>query len=160
MSRRVIKQRLAFWPRQLGDVLMSYDLMIFDPASPPADRTGFLSWYSDIARWGDGRLVTDPSVTMPAVQAWYREMIRTFPAATGPDAAPCRNEERIAEYRFAPKAVLAAFQWEAARPAQLQAVKLARIHGVGLFEVSGEDGPVWAPDKGIFKLIHKNDEAA
>ncbi|HVY90515.1 MAG TPA: hypothetical protein VG942_16735 [Hyphomonadaceae bacterium] len=139
---------------------MSYDLMVFDPAGPPADRTGFLSWYSDIARWGDGRLASDPSATAPAVQAWYRDMIRSYPAVTGPDAAPGRIEERNAEYRFAPKAVFAAFQWEVARPVQLQAVKLARIHGVGLFEVSGDEGAVWAPDKGAFKLIHKNEEAA
>jgi hypothetical protein len=141
---------------------MSYDLMVFDPAAPPGDRIGFLSWYSDTARWGDGSLVSDPAGAPPALQAWYRDMIRQFPATTGPDARDqsSHHEDRYAEYRFCSKAVFAAFQWEASRHAQMQALKLARMHGVGLFEVSGENGSVWAPEKGQFKLVHSNASAA
>ena len=138
---------------------MSYDLMIFDPAGPPPDRIGFLSWYTDIARSGDGRLVTNPAIAAPALQAWYRDMIKGFPATSGPDDAgiAAMDNDNRAEYRFAPNAVFGAFQWEASRHVQRQAVKLARAHNVGFFDVSGEDGVVWGPSsKGFYQLLHRN----
>ncbi|MDP3739267.1 MAG: hypothetical protein Q8R02_17890 [Hyphomonadaceae bacterium] len=138
---------------------MSYDLLVFDPAAPPADRIGFLSWYTDMARAGDGRLVTNPVVASAPLQAWYRDMIKGFPATSGPDnagLAAIDNDNR-AEYRFAPGAVFAAFQWEASRHAQRQAVKLARTHNVGFFDVSGNDGTVWGPSaKGFYQVLHRN----
>jgi len=138
---------------------VSYDLVIFDPAGPPADRIGFLSWYTDLARWGD-RLGSNPAVAAPALQAWYRDMIRGgFPATNGPDnagIAAMENDNR-AEYRFSPQAVFAGFQWEASRHAHRQAQKLARVHTVGFFDVSGDTGTVWGPSpKGFYQVLHRN----
>jgi hypothetical protein len=141
-------------------LVMSYDVAVFDPAAPPGDRIGFLSWYTEIARGGDGTLVSNPAIVSPALQAWYRDMIKGFPATNGPDdagLAATENDNR-AEYRFAPNAVFVGFQWEASRHAQRQAMKLARRHAVGFFDVSGDSGAVWAPSaKGIYQLIHRND---
>lgn len=138
---------------------MSYDLMLFDPAGPPADRAGFLAWYSSVARMGDGKLTTDPSVAMPALRAWHQDMVRHFPSAFGPDGGQLGeiDDENRAEYRFTEQAVFASFQWEASRHAHRQASKLARMHHIGLFEVSGDTAAVWAPTaKGFFALIHRN----
>lgn len=141
---------------------MSYDLMVFEPAAPPGDRLGFLSWYTEIARWSE-RLVLNPDNTSPVLQAWYRDMIKGFPAVSGPDGdglATMDNDNR-AEYRFSPTAVLASFQWEASRHANRQAIKLARAHGVGFFEVSGDSAGVWAPsEKGVYRLMHRSHERA
>jgi hypothetical protein len=138
---------------------MSYDLMVFDPAGPPSDRAGFLAWYSAVARMGDGKLTVDPSVTMPALRAWHQDMIKHFPSSIGPDGGHVGeiDDEKRAEYRFTEQAVFASFQWEASRHAHRQASKLARLHHVGLFEVSGDTAAVWAPNpKGFYALVHRN----
>ena len=137
---------------------MSYDVMVFDTAGVPTDRAGFLAWYSGVARLGDGRPVADPAIASPVLRAWYADMRKGFPAISGPDAgdiAVMENDNR-AEYRFAPNAVFASFTWEASRLAQRQAQKLARAHGIGLFDVSSNDAAVWSPnDKGMFQVIHR-----
>lgn len=141
---------------------MSYDLLVFDPATPPSDRIGFLSWYTDLARWGDGKLVSNPAVAAPVLQAWYRDMIKGFPATNGPDnagIAAMENDNR-AEYRFSQSAVFGAFQWEASRHAHRQAQKFARMHNVGFFDVSGDNGAVWGPSpKGFYQILHRNGQA-
>ena len=139
---------------------MSYDLMVFDPSAPPGDRDGFLAWYADLARMGDGRASADPSIATPALQAWYRDMARLFPAVSGTDAVSITSyeNEHIAEYRFMPTAIFAGFQWEASRHALMRASKLARLHNIGFFDASGDNAAVWAPaDKGLYKLIHRNE---
>ena len=133
--------------------------MVFDPAGPPSDRAGFLAWYSAVARMGDGKLTTDPSVAMPALRAWHQDMIKHFPSSIGPDGRPLAemDDENRTEYRFTDQAVFAGFQWEASRHAHRQASKLARMHNIGLFEVSGETAAVWGPTpKGLYTLIHRN----
>ena len=118
---------------------MSYDLVVFEPDAAPADRNGFLTWYTEAAQLGDGKLACNPTATAPILQAWYRDMIKAFPALIGPDAPAFReiDDERSAEYRFGPTAIFASFQWEASRKVQLQALRLARSHGVGLFDACG-----------------------
>jgi hypothetical protein len=139
---------------------MSYDLMAFDPAGPPADRAGFLAWYSAIARMGDGKLTRDPSITQPNLRAWHQDMIKHFPSSIGLDGSQQLGDmdgDNRAEYRFTDQAVFASFQWEASRHAHRQATKLARLHNVGLFEVSGDTAAVWGPTpKGFYTLIHRN----
>jgi hypothetical protein len=134
---------------------MSYDLVVFDPAAPPGDRVGFLAWYADVARMGDGRSAQDPAACSAALQAWYGDIVKLFPAISGPDAYDNKN---AAEYRFAPTAIFAGFQWEASRQALMRASMLARVHNVGFFDASGDTAAVWGPsDKGVYKLIHKSE---
>jgi hypothetical protein len=141
---------------------MSYDLVVFEPGAAPADRNGFLAWYTEAAQLGlgDGRLACNSDATAPILQAWYRDMIKAFPALIGPDAPAVRemDDDRIAEYRFGPNAIFASFQWEASRKVQLQALRLARSHGVGLFDACGPTCAVWGPtDKGYYGVIHRSD---
>jgi hypothetical protein len=139
---------------------MSYDLVVFEPAAAPADRDGFLAWYAEAARLEDGSLACNPSATAPILQAWYRDMIKAFPALAGPDAPAFReiDDDRSAEYRFGPSAIFASFQWEASRKVQLQALRLARSHGVGLFDACGATCPVWGPtERGYYGIVHRSD---
>ena len=139
---------------------MSYDLVIFEPAAPPADRNGFLVWYTEVARLGDGSLACNPAATAPILQAWYRDMIKAFPALIGPDAPAYRDidDNRPAEYRFCQSAIFASFQWEASRKVQLQALRLARSHAVGLFDASGATCAVWGPtDRGYYGVVHRSE---
>lgn len=139
---------------------MSYDLVVFEPGAAPVDRNGFLAWYTEVARLGDGTLACNSAATAPILQAWYRDMIKAFPALIGPDAPAVRerDDERIAEYRFGPNAIFASFQWEVSRKVQLQALRLARSHGVGLFDACGATCAVWAPtEKGYYGVVHRGE---
>ena len=139
---------------------MSYDVMVFEPSAAPADRAGFLAWYSSVACTGDGKLTNDPATTTPALQAWFRDMIRYFPSTVGPDGSALMDIEdnKHGEYRFAEPAVFAGFHWESSRHVYRQATKLARTHNVGFFEVSGETAAVWGPTpKGHYALMHRNE---
>lgn len=139
---------------------MSYDLVAFDPSAAPADRDAFLAWYAEAARLEDGSLACDPAATAPILRAWYRDMIKAFPALLGPDAPAFRerDDERTAEYRFGASAIFASFQWEASRKVQLQALRLARSHGVGLFDACGTTCAVWGPTgKGFYGVVHRSE---
>jgi hypothetical protein len=136
---------------------MSYDLVIFEPAAPPADRNGFLVWYTEVARLGDGSLACDPAATAPVLRAWYRDMIKAFPALAAPAYREV-DDELSAEYRFGPSAIFASFQWEVSRKVQLQALRLARSYGVGLFDASGATCAVWGPtDRGYYGVVHRSE---
>ena len=139
---------------------MSYDLVVFEPDAAPADRNGFRTWYTEAAHLGDGKLAGNPTAPAPVLQAWYRDMIKAFPALIGPDAPAFReiDDERSAEYRFGPTAIFASFQWEASRKVQLQALRLARSHGVGLFDACGPTCAVWGPtEKGYYGVVHRSE---
>jgi len=133
--------------------------MVFDPSAPPSDRAGFLAWYSSVARLGDGKLSSDPVVAVPALQAWYRDMLKHFPSAIAADGSRVidLDDDKHAEYRFAEQAAFAGFRWEVSRHAHRQASKLAMLHNLGFFEVSGHSAAVWGPSpKGHYALLHRN----
>ncbi len=139
---------------------MSYDLVVFEAGAAPGDRAEFLAWYTEAARLGDCILSSNPATATPMLQAWYRDMIKQFPPVDGPDAVWIgdRDSQLVADYRFTPAAVFVAFQWEASRHAHRQAIKLARTHGVGFFDASGEDTAVWGPSpKGAYTILHRSE---
>ena len=41
---------------------MSYDLMVFDPASAPTGRIAFLDWFRQQTKWTESHGYNDPSV--------------------------------------------------------------------------------------------------
>ena len=51
---------------------MSYDLVVFEPGAAPADRNGFLAWYTEAAQLGDGKLACNPAATAPILQDWFK----------------------------------------------------------------------------------------
>ncbi|HYF47802.1 MAG TPA: hypothetical protein VEJ63_00235 [Planctomycetota bacterium] len=132
---------------------MSYDLMVFDPGSAPAKRDAFLKWFEKTAEWSETHSYDDPSVTTPALRAWFLEMIQTFPAMNGPyAAADDANEDDEAEddddeessttdYCIGKTVIYAGFAWSKADEAYAQAEK----HQVGFYDVSSDEGSVYFP---------------
>jgi hypothetical protein len=57
---------------------MSYDLAVFDPHAPPPNHEGFMAWYKEQTKWGEGHRYDDPKVTTPALRDWFLEMIKTI----------------------------------------------------------------------------------
>jgi hypothetical protein len=127
---------------------VSYDLMVFDPASAPRNRAAFLAWY-DEQQSGEEDVPPsdDPQSLTPALQAWFAEMIETFPPLNGPLA---RDEDvddpKTTDYGLARTYVYACFGWSQAESAYEHTVKLAQKHRVGFFNVSDEKADVWVPN--------------
>jgi hypothetical protein len=130
---------------------MSYDLAVFEPSAPPPNHAGFLAWYEEQTKWGEGHSYNDPKVTTPALRDWLLEMIQTFPALNGPYASEANIDNlKTTDYGIGKTMIYATFAWsemENARPAMFA---LAQKHRVGFFDVSADDGEVWLPRKGEY----------
>ena len=126
---------------------MSYDLMVFDPASAPRKRAAFLEWYEQ-QQSGDDDVPPsdDPKSLTPALQAWFAEMIETFPPLNGPLAKDENvDNPKTTDYGLGRTYVYACFGWSQAEAAHKHTVKLAEKHRVGFCNVSSDEGDVWIP---------------
>ena len=126
---------------------MSYDLMVFDPASAPRKRAAFMEWYEQQQSGDEDEPPSDdPKSLTPALQAWFAEMIETFPPLNGPLAKDENiDNPKTTDYGLGRTYVYACFGWSQAEEAQKHTVKLAEKHRVGFFNVSSDEGDVWVP---------------
>ena len=124
---------------------MSYDLLVFEPDAAPKEPVAFMEWFRGLAEWSEGHNYDDPANTKPALQAWYRDMIATFPAMNGPDAV---SDEEISDavtgYSFAEAAIYADFRWSEAGRAKQTSFNYAQKHCIGFWDASSSV-EVWGP---------------
>lgn len=127
---------------------MSYDLMVFDASAAPSDRDTFTQWFDALTEWGEGHSYDDSAVTSEPLRQWYRAMLVAFPAMNGPDADPSQSDDdpHVTDYSIAKQAIYCAFAWSVAEEAFNLVSRLAREHGVGFFDVSGDNGDILFPD--------------
>jgi hypothetical protein len=144
---------------------MSYDLAVFDPTVAPRDRGEFEDWYGQVSEWEEEPEYTAISKCPPALQAWYRDMLKTFGALNGPDAVQLDDHDAesgsmVSDYCVARHLVYVGFAWSKADLAYETAMALAAKHGVGFLDASGDTGAAYFPDgKGGLELVHEaNDE--
>jgi hypothetical protein len=128
---------------------MSYDLMVFDPAAPPADRKGFMAWYHDRVNWDPDLNYNDPKNCSPQLLAWLHDMLARHPAMNGP-YAPSNEDfddtnDVYADYSIGKSSIYVTFAWSAAERAYRAMFELAKKHRLGFFDVSANDGEVWMP---------------
>jgi len=132
--------------------------MVFQPEAAPSDRAEFLAWYKQLTTWTEDHDYNDPQHTTPALQAWYREMIKTFPALNGPDAAaiddPASDSAYVTDYCCASNAVYVGFRWSVQKEAYRLVLACATKHQVGFFDVSATDGAVWQPTADGYAIVH------
>ena len=125
---------------------MSYDLAVFEPSVPPPNHAGFLAWYKEQTKWGEGHDYNDPKVTTPALRSWLLEFMKTYPMLNGPYASEANiGNPKTTDYSIGKTMIYASFAWsqmENARPAMFD---MAKRHRVGFFDVSANDGEVWLP---------------
>ena len=125
---------------------MSYDLLVFDPAAAPRGRKQFLTWYEKMTRWSEGHSYDDPAKTTPALRAWYESIRRSFRNMNGPGAPNDHDlmtpgvEDRLADYSIAHNAIYVTFPWSIAEEAYDLVRRLAVMHKVGFYDVSGDEG--------------------
>lgn len=126
---------------------MSYDMMVFDPGAAPRTRDAFLAWYQTETTWSETHRYDDPVVTTPALRAWFDAMAERFPPMNGPFASG-RDGASVTDYSVGTKIVYAAFAWSVANEAREAVCSLAARHGVGVFDVSSDEGRVLVPEGG------------
>jgi hypothetical protein len=124
---------------------MSYDLAVFDPVAAPLEKEAFIDWFHSITEWTEDRDYDDPRGTAPVLMAWFRAMIKQFPALNGPYASNSLDNEKAADYSIDESLIYIAFSWSVTESAYQATFSLAAKHGAGFFDVSGEGG-IWFPD--------------
>jgi hypothetical protein len=124
---------------------LSYDLMVFDAAAAPRDRTQFLAWYEKQSEWQESHGYNDPEVPAPVLKKWFREIIKAFPPMNGPLASDDPDNPKVTDYSLGRAVICGAFAWSEAEAAYMHVKELAAKHGVGFFDVSGDDGDIWWP---------------
>ncbi|NHZ79424.1 hypothetical protein F2P44_09065 [Massilia sp. CCM 8695] len=138
---------------------MSYDLMVFAPEAAPKKREAFLAWYDEQAEWGEGHSYADPAVASPALQAFYADIVHTFPALALEDLAGEDNDEDSpgTDYTIGKSLIYITFSWDQIDEAHATVTRLAAKHGVGFFDVSSDIAETWLPDgKGDLYIAHSD----
>jgi hypothetical protein len=127
---------------------MSYDLMVFDPASAPRSRSGFLEWYERGQNGDDAAAPSDdPNSLTPPLRAWFLEMVETFPPMNNFYLKTADvDDPKSTDYALARVWIYACFGWSEAKAAYAHVKAMAERHAVGLFDISADAGDVWAPD--------------
>lgn len=113
---------------------MSYDIFAFDPDKAPSDDGELMSWYEKQAEWSEPHSYDDDSVTTPALRAFYRDMIRTFPPMNGPQALD--SDDADTDYSIGYGIIYVAFRWARADDALGKFLSLGAKRKVGVCEVS------------------------
>ncbi len=119
---------------------MSYDLMVFDPASASREREAFIAWYQAQAEWTEDHGYDDPAVATAELRLWYQKMRQIYPNMNGPDAANDDQLDRAADYSIGKHVIYAAFPWSLAEEVYLDVRRLAVECRVGFYDASGDDG--------------------
>lgn len=135
---------------------MSYDLMVFEPEAAPKKHDAFMEWYFTLTKWNDGPY-DDPTRTSARLRAWVQEMQCTFPDMNTPEAEVHLQDDDgvLGDYTIGRQFVYAGFAWSRALAAAGEAERLAKLHGVGFFDVSSNGEEVWLPVNGTLELAHQ-----
>ena len=135
---------------------MSYDLMVFDPASAPAaDRGAFMDWFRTQTSWSEEHGYNNPTVAAPNLQTWFFNIIKEFPPINGSYRSEDYDNPKLTDYSVGRSIIYAAFGWSQAQDAYATVFKLAQKHRVGFFDVSADDGEVWLPSAdGGYQCVH------
>lgn len=125
---------------------MSYDLMAFEISKAPKDREEFLKWYDKQTEWEEEHNYDDINLSSERLQEFYKEMIKSFPSMNGEDSPSDEEiennpelEDYLADYCIGYDVIYIAFSWSKEEEAYNVMKKLCRKHGVGFFDVSGEE---------------------
>lgn len=147
---------------------MSYDLMVFDPATAPRGRAEFLAWYKDRMGSDVGLSQHTPDTLTGNLRAFYDGIRGQFPAMNGPDAydfeaaaryanagpfsrlltrvrgtvPPQIDESFVTDYSLGGDLIYMNFAWSRAQYARAAVSTHVMRSDVGFFDVSAKDGMI------------------
>ncbi|WP_414828412.1 hypothetical protein [Alteromonas sp. H39] len=125
---------------------MSYDLMVFEPTAAPKEREDFMRWYGQQTEWAEDHSYQDHEVATERLQAWFKEMIKSFPPMNGPLASEDVEDPKITDHCIGRHVIYSAFEWSVAEEAYPKMRELAIKHSVGFFDVSADNGEILFPN--------------
>ena len=130
---------------------MSYDLMVFDPATAPAKkRDTFIDWYDQQTEWDEEHGYDDPAIGTAALQAFYADIAQAFPAQTEDDGPGT-------DYTIGKSVIYMTFGWDSIDSVHETVSRLAAKHSLGFFDVSSDLAETWLPDaKGGLYIAHSD----
>jgi hypothetical protein len=129
--------------------------MVFEKSAAPKNRESFIEWYEKQTEWTEEHSYNDISVTSSTLKNWFMEMKKTFPPMNGPEAPTDEeidnmeeegNDSYLTDYSIGREIIYAAFAWSLSEEAYQKMKTLALKHGVGFFNVSGNDGEIIFPN--------------
>jgi len=118
---------------------MSIDFMVFDPTVAPRSPKGFRAWYRVQTDWTDDDAYSDSSVSVPAIQSWYREMTTRFPDANQPVVDAGAINETYGDYNISRSIYYVAFRPQVADDAWVLIQALAAKHQLGTYDPNSDD---------------------
>ena len=124
---------------------MSFDLMVFEPSIAPKQRHEFMAWYRLQTKWGEDHNYQDHVISSPALQVWFLDMIKSFPAMNGPLASDDFDSQNVTDYSIGKSMIYASFSWSVAEEAHVNMRNLTIMHKVGFFDVSASNGEILFP---------------
>lgn len=124
---------------------VSYDLMVFDASVAPRTRNSFMAWFEKQTEWVESHGYNNPEIPAPALQAWFFEIIKTYPPMNGPFASDDVDDPKVTDYSLGRSVIYGAFSWSEVEVANTVVKELAAKHGVGFFDLSSEEGEIWLP---------------
>ncbi|XZF15501.1 hypothetical protein ACTHGU_05150 [Chitinophagaceae bacterium MMS25-I14] len=124
---------------------MSYDLTVFRPEAAPKTRSEFYDWFNIQAKWSEDHGYNNPAVTSDELRSWFMEMIKTFPALSGPYAIDDPGDGPAAEYCIGKDLIYVNFPWSFAEKAYEVTKAIAERHKVGFYDTSANDGDILFP---------------
>ena len=128
---------------------MSYDLTVFQPDAVPRTRKEFMAWFEKQSEWSEDHSYDDPGICSPDMQAWFREMIQTFPAIDGPfatDDEEIEDNAYVTDYCIGKDIIYVGFGWSVAEDAYKKMKATAEKYNLGFFDTSADDGDILFPD--------------
>ncbi|TCK31084.1 hypothetical protein EV667_1189 [Ancylobacter aquaticus] len=134
---------------------MGYYLMVFEPSAAPPTRELFLAWYERQIDWDDDRDYDDYEGTAPLLQAFFLDIIPTFPPVSGPLAAPEAEtgSANVTDYSIGRSFIYFHGSWENADAALALALQFTEKHGLGVFDTTSD--VVWLPTEGKMAVAFK-----
>jgi hypothetical protein len=114
---------------------MSYDLFVFDPSAAPRERAAFLAWFNNQVEDGECYFVG----SSVCLQAWHNAMLPQWPDMQEIDDDQA-DDPHVTGYSCTPQSIYIDFRWSVAEEAYEATRRNAVQHGVGFYDVSGDDG--------------------
>ena len=95
---------------------MSFDLMVFAAAAAPRTPKAFMGWNAKQTGWTGSHGYNNPEIPAAVLQAWFREIINSFPPMNGPLASDDPDDPNVADYSLGRSVMYGAFGCRSQKP--------------------------------------------